>query len=126
MIERLIEVLFWTWITFAVLDVVGGLLSFVELQVQEDESSRRQAKIMLAGAQRSLITCIGLALFGINVKAHWLFLCWGCFGVIYKGYATWGWLLYWRGNFRNGGYWSLLKTLFKRKSKSAPKEEDAS
>lgn len=107
--ETLVIVIYWAWITFAVLDSVAGALGWLELRSHNDATLKRLSKVMYAGGQRSVITIIGLSLFGLNIKAHPLYLVLGLWGVAYKAYATWGWLLYYRGLFQNGGWWSLFK-----------------
>lgn len=107
--ETLVAAIFWIWISFAVVDVVAGFLGWLELRSHNDATLNRLSKVMFAGGQRSLVTIIGLSMFGMNLRAQPWYLAWGMWAVIYKAYATWGWLLYYRGVFSNGGWWSLFK-----------------
>lgn len=109
MMTILADFIFWAWIVFAVLDSVAGVLGWLELRNQHDATLRRLSKVMYGGGQRSIITIIGLLLFGLNIKAHPLYLIAGLWGVAYKAYATWGWLLYYRGVINGGGWWALVK-----------------
>jgi hypothetical protein len=64
---------------------------------------------LYAGGQRSAMTIVGLALFGVNVRADLWYLVLGLWALLYKAYATWGWLFYYRGVINGGGFIGLLR-----------------
>ncbi len=106
-------IIFWMWLVFAALDIASGLMGWIENrsvkpQTREERTANRLSKVLFAGAQRSAINIVGLLMFGVNQKASLWFLVWGCWGVIYKAYATWGWLLYCRGVINGSGWWALV------------------
>ena len=90
------------------IDALGGLMGWLELRRESEPAGRYLAKVLLAGGFRSITSIIGLIVFGLNVKTQSWFLFLGVFAVAFKGYATWGWLLYLHGLI-NGGWWSLFK-----------------
>jgi hypothetical protein len=103
------QVLYWAWVAMAAIDMMGGLMGWLELRREAQPSARRLAKVLLAGGYRSLTTIVGLYLFGLNVKTETWLLAVGLSAVAYKAYATWGWLLYLHGIINGGGWWGLLK-----------------
>jgi hypothetical protein len=101
------------WFALCVLDAIGGVFGWLELRKEQSRAACYLARILLASGYRSATTIVGLALFGINVKAEPWYLILGISAVAYKAYATWGWLLFAR-NVINGGGW---KDLFRRRVK---------
>jgi len=106
-------VIYWAWIVFATLDVIAGLLGWLELRGHADATTNRLSKVLYAGGQRSFATIVGLLLFGVNLRASLWYLMLGLWALVYKAYATWGWLFYYRGMINGGGFWDL----FRRKRK---------
>src|ERR1043165_2979451 len=101
--------MFWSWVVFAGIDALGGLMGFLELRREAKHSARYLAHVLLAGGYRSVATIAGLTLYGLNDKTEMWFLCLGLSAVVYKAYATWGWLMYLHGIINGDGLLGLFK-----------------
>jgi hypothetical protein len=97
------------WIGLCILDAIGGVLGWLELRKERSRAAYYLARILLASGYRSATTIVGLALFGINVKAEPWYLGLGISAVAYKACATWGWLLFARGIVNGGGWADLFR-----------------
>ena len=102
------QILYWAWISFAAVDAFGGVIGWLELRRERPDASRYLAHVLLAGGWRSVTTIIGLYLFGLNLKAESWYLWLGVSAVAYKGYSTWGWLMYLHGIIGHS-WWDLFK-----------------
>ena len=113
----MIKLLIIYWVVLNALVVVGGLIGWFQLKMDDNRSSHYLSRILMADALRGVFSLWGTSRFYEGLEVTPVFMIASMIVITLLTGAIWGWLAYTHGIINGGGWPGLLKR-FVRSSNS--------